>query len=100
MARKNVIIGLLVVLCAGQALTAQRGGQAGAAGQGAQAAPVAPDVPILGLASVAFRVSDLTKSRAYYQGVLGFPEAFSTKDQSGNVASVYFKVNDDQYIEL
>src|SRR6478609_4082862 len=97
MARKNVIIALLVFLAAGPALLAQRGG----GGQAAQAAaPATPDVPIVGLASVAFRVSDLTKSRAYYQGVLGFPEAFSTKDQSGGVASVYFKVNDDQYIEL
>jgi catechol 2,3-dioxygenase-like lactoylglutathione lyase family enzyme len=32
--------------------------------------------------------------------VLGVAEAFSTKDASGRVASVYFKVNDDQYVEL
>lgn len=96
MSRKNVIIGLLVFLVAGPVLTAQRGG-----GQGAQAAaPSTPDVPIVGLAGIAFRVSDLTKSRAYYQGVLGMPEAFSTKDQSGRVASVYFKINDDQYVEV
>src|SRR6185503_20152150 len=51
-------------------------------------------------AGIGFRVSDLTKARAYYQGVLGFAEAFSTKDQSGRVASVYFKINDDQYVEV
>jgi catechol 2,3-dioxygenase-like lactoylglutathione lyase family enzyme len=97
MARRKIIIALLVFLVAGQALTAQRGGD----GQGAQAAtPATPDVPIVGLAGVAFRVSDLTKARGYYQGVLGFAEAFSTKDQSGRVASVYFKVNDDQYVEV
>ena len=57
-------------------------------------------MPIVGLAGIAFRVSDLTKARGYYQGVLGFAEAFSTKDQSGRVASVYFKINDDQYVEV
>ena len=62
--------------------------------------PSAPEVPIIGLAGIAFRVSDLAKARAYYQGVLGFAEAFSTKDQSGRVASVYFKINDDQYVEV
>ncbi len=91
---------MLVFLVAGQALTAQRGGRAGADGQGAAAAPSAPEVPIVGLAGIGFRVSDLTKARGYYQGVLGFAEAFSTKDQSGRVASVYFKVNDDQYVEV
>jgi len=93
MARRRVIIALLVFLFGGQALTAQRGG-------GALPPPATPEVPIVGLAGVAFRVSDLAKARAYYQGVLGFAEAFSTKDQSGRVASVYFKINDDQYVEV
>ena len=100
MARRKVLIALLVFLVAGQALTAQRGGRAGADGQAAPAAPAAPEVPIVGLAGIGFRVSDLTKARGYYQGVLGFAEAFSTKDQSGRVASVYFKINDDQYVEV
>jgi len=98
MARKHLITALLVFLCAGSALTAQRGGGGGQAAQAA--APATPDVPVVGLAAVGFRVSDLAKARAYYQGVLGLPEAFSTKDQSGVVASVYFKVNDDQYVEI
>ena len=93
MARRNVLIALLVFLVAGDALLAQRGGQA--AGP-----PASPDVPIVGLAGVAFRVSDLAKARAYYDGVLGLPEAFSTKDPSGRIASVYFKINDDQYVEV
>ena len=57
-------------------------------------------MPIVGLAGVAFRTSDLAKARAYYQGVLGFAEAFSIKDPSGRVTSVYFKINDDQYVEV
>src|ERR1051326_2378061 len=58
------------------------------------------DLPILGIAGVTFRVSDLSKARAYYSGVLGLPEAFYSNDASGDTASVYFKVNDDQYIEV
>ena len=90
MARRLFVLALLALLAADQALTAQRGGDQ----------PGTPEVPIVGLAGVSFRVSDLAKSRRYYQDVLGFREAFSTKDQNGRVASVYFKVNDDQYIEL
>ena len=77
----------------------------GAAAQNApapQAAPAQPvaDLPILGLAAVSFKVSDLDKSRHYYTGVLGLPEAFDLKDSSGKIMSAYFKVNDEQYIEL
>lgn len=66
--------------------------------QGGAAVP-SSDLPILGLAGVAFRVSDLDKARRHYQGVLGFAEAFSLKDAAGRVSSVFFKVNDDQYVE-
>ena len=64
------------------------------------AVPNPVDLPILGLAGVTFRSSNLDKARGYYQGVLGFQEAFTLKDASGQVASVFFKVNDDQYIEV
>lgn len=57
-------------------------------------------VPLVGIANITFKVTDLDKSRAYYQGVLGLPEAFDIKDSSGTIMSVYFKVNDDQYIEI
>ena len=63
----------------------------------ASATPTA--VPIVGIAQVTFKASDLAKSRAYYHGVLGLPEAFDVKDAAG-VTSAYFKVNDDQYIEI
>ena len=58
------------------------------------------DVPLAGIASITFRVSDLDKARRYYQGVLGLPEAFTTSDSAGHATSVFFKVNDDQYIEV
>ena len=63
------------------------------------AAP-AGDVPLVGLAGLTFRVTDLDKARRYYQGVLGLQEAFTLKDARGGVASVFFKVNDDQYVEI
>jgi catechol 2,3-dioxygenase-like lactoylglutathione lyase family enzyme len=70
-------------------------------GLSAQQPPApAADLPILGLAGITFRVSDLEKARRYYQGVLGFPEAFTLKDARGGVASVFFKVNDDQFVEV
>ena len=56
-------------------------------------------VPLIGIAGVTFKASNLDKSRAYYRGVLGLPEAFDVKDSSGTVTA-YFKVNDDQYIEV
>jgi len=57
-------------------------------------------VPIVGIANITFKGSDLDKSRAYYQGVLGLPEAFDIRDASGKITSAYFKINDDQYIEV
>jgi lactoylglutathione lyase len=60
----------------------------------------AADLPILGLAGITFRVSSLERARGYYTGVLGFAEAFSVRDAGGQVTSVFFKVNDDQYIEV
>ena len=102
--RRTGFVALVALLATAQALDAQRrgaaDGQGAGAGRGAaQLAPANPDVPVIGLAGVAFRTSDLAKARAHYQGVLGFPEAFTVKSPGG-VTSVYFKVNDDQYIEL
>src|SRR6266511_1897396 len=72
-------------------------------GSGATAqdrASTTADLPIVGLAGITFRVSDLDRARRYYQGVLGFPEAFALKDTSGRTASAFFKINDDQYVEV
>ena len=54
----------------------------------------------MGLAHVGICVSDLEKSRAFYRDVLGFEEAFDTKKPDGSVAVAFFKVNDQQFIEL
>jgi lactoylglutathione lyase len=77
-------------------------GQGGRGGRGGapQTPPSLEELPVMGIANVTFKVADLDKGRRYYQGILGFAEAFVLKDRSGNVTSVYFKVNDDQYIEV
>jgi catechol 2,3-dioxygenase-like lactoylglutathione lyase family enzyme len=63
------------------------------------AAEAQTDTPLLaGIAHVAIRVSDLTRSRDFYQK-LGFEEAFTlTKD--GVTTESFLKVNDRQFIEM
>jgi catechol 2,3-dioxygenase-like lactoylglutathione lyase family enzyme len=53
---------------------------------------------LAGIAHVAIRVADLTRSRIFYQK-LGFEQAFvSTKD--GKTTEAFLKVNDRQFIEI
>jgi catechol 2,3-dioxygenase-like lactoylglutathione lyase family enzyme len=59
-----------------------------------------PRPHILGLAHVAFRVSDMSRTEAFYEGLLGFEEPFSLKDDSGKITTAVVKVNDSQYVEL
>jgi catechol 2,3-dioxygenase-like lactoylglutathione lyase family enzyme len=66
----------------------------------AKGASESESVPLVGIANITFKVSNLDKARAYYHGVLGLAEAFDIKDASGKVTGAYFKVNDDQYIEV
>lgn len=62
-------------------------------------APAAQPSPNLaGIAHVAFRVTNIEKSREFY-GKLGFEEAFGFSDP-GKPPVSYLKVNDRQYIEL
>ena len=60
----------------------------------------AAELPLLGLAHVGIRVSDLEKARAFYGGVAGLDEAFATKKDDGSVFCAYFKVNDHQFLEI
>lgn len=55
-------------------------------------------VALDGVAHVAFAVSDVAASRAFYQK-LGFEQAFEFGDAQGTATS-YMKINDRQYIEL
>jgi catechol 2,3-dioxygenase-like lactoylglutathione lyase family enzyme/regulation of enolase protein 1 (concanavalin A-like superfamily) len=56
--------------------------------------------PLLGLARVSIRVNDLNQARAFYTGVVGLDEAFDAKNPDGSVAAAYFKVNDEQFLEI
>jgi len=63
-------------------------------------AALAQDIPITRLAGASFKVADLEKARQFYTGNLGLEEAFDLKDSSGAIQSVFYKVNDDQYLEF
>ena len=60
----------------------------------------AQELPISGLAHVGFRVSDIEKARQFYTGVLGYQEAFHLNDDQGALWLSWFKINEDQYIEI
>ena len=61
---------------------------------------VAEQLPLLGLARVSIRVANLDQARAFYTGVAGFEEAFDARNADGSVAAAYFKVNDQQFLEI
>ena len=62
-------------------------------------APV-PRPKILGVAHVAFFVSDLAKARDFYQGLLGYEEPFTLPNADGSVQIAFVKISDRQWIEL
>src|SRR5690349_11981516 len=74
------------------------------------AGPETPRPRIVGLTHVAVRVHDLNAARHFYGDLLGYAEAFSVdRNHTGilkpglaqnEVSSVFFKVNDRQYIVL
>lgn len=55
------------------------------------------ELPILGIAHVAFQVSSLEQSRAFYTAFYGFEFAFATY---GEQEAWYLKINDDQFVKL
>ncbi len=59
-----------------------------------------PELPLNGIAHVAFRSSDFEKSAEFYTGILGYREAFRFPAAKGKPASVFFKVNDRQFVRL
>ncbi|GGA73112.1 hypothetical protein GCM10011507_25920 [Edaphobacter acidisoli] len=65
-------------------------------GAGAAADPL----PLLGLARVTIRVSDLSQARTFYSGVAGFQDAYDVRSADGSIAAAYFKINDQQFLEV
>ncbi|MEO7652672.1 MAG: VOC family protein [Bryobacteraceae bacterium] len=61
---------------------------------------VSQELPLDGYAHAGFRACDLAATRHYYAEVLGFEEVFAKKDEKGSVQIAFFKVNEDQYLEL
>jgi catechol 2,3-dioxygenase-like lactoylglutathione lyase family enzyme len=59
-----------------------------------------PRPRVLGIAHVAFRVSDMARTSAFYENLLGYQEPFSLKDSNGKATISFVKVNDEQYVEL
>jgi catechol 2,3-dioxygenase-like lactoylglutathione lyase family enzyme len=55
---------------------------------------------IVGMAHMAYNVGDLKQARDYYEGFLGFEEAFTLKNPDGTDHVVFIKINDHQFIEL
>lgn len=55
---------------------------------------------VLGVAHMAFFVSDLAKARAFYEDFLGYAEPYSLKRDDGSDRIAFVKINEDQYLEL
>jgi len=53
--------------------------------------------PIVGVAHIAFHVSDLAKARAFYAGLLGYEEVYHLGD-AARPERVCFKINDRQLV--
>ena len=71
------------------------------AARAAKPASTPASVPrILGMAHMAYYISDVQKARDYYEGFLGFQEAFALKNADGTDHVIYIKINDHQFIEL
>jgi catechol 2,3-dioxygenase-like lactoylglutathione lyase family enzyme len=65
------------------------------------AADVSARPKILGIAHMAFYVSDLAKAREFWIDLLGYQECFNLKHKDSNdVRIAFIKINDYQYIEL
>jgi catechol 2,3-dioxygenase-like lactoylglutathione lyase family enzyme len=62
------------------------------------AQPPKPDAGIIGIAHIAFRVSDLDREITFL-GKLGYEESFAITN-NGKIAEVFIKINDRQFIEL
>jgi lactoylglutathione lyase len=55
---------------------------------------------ILGIAHVAYYVTDLSKTLTYYKSFLGYAEPYDLKNEDGTVRIAFIKINDYQHLEL
>jgi catechol 2,3-dioxygenase-like lactoylglutathione lyase family enzyme len=59
-----------------------------------------PKAQIIGVAGIAYDVTDLGKARDYYETYLGFAEVGTLKNADGTEHALFIKINDHQFIEL
>jgi catechol 2,3-dioxygenase-like lactoylglutathione lyase family enzyme len=59
-----------------------------------------PRPRILGLSHIGLLAHDFEASRAFYGQFLGFEEPYNLKNPDGSMIMTFFKINDDQVIEL
>ena len=55
---------------------------------------------LVGLNHVGISVPNLDEAVAYYTKTLGFPEAFRSRDEQGQVALVYVQISKNTFVEL
>src|SRR5215468_12307161 len=55
---------------------------------------------IVGLNHVALSVPNLDEAVAYYTKTMGFPEAFRSTDDKGQIALVYVQISKNTFVEL
>ena len=61
---------------------------------------LSPNKGIVGLNHICIVVPNLDEAVNYYTKTLGFPEAFRSKDDKGNVTLVYVQISKNTFIEL
>src|SRR5437773_12384366 len=59
-----------------------------------------PNSGIVGLNHVGISVPNLDEAVAYYTKTLGFPEAFRSRDEKGQVTLVYVQISRNTFVEL
>src|SRR5207245_8331287 len=59
-----------------------------------------PNRGLVGMNHVGIAVSNLDQAVTYYTKTLGFPEAFRSVDEKGNVALVYVQISKNTLVEL
>ena len=61
---------------------------------------LSPNKGIVGLNHICIVVPNLDEAVNYYTKTLGFPEAFRSKDDKGNVTLVYVQISKNTFIEI
>ena|SRR3989442_11208074 len=72
----------------------------GLAVEAAVAQNTSPNKGIVGLNHVGIAVPNLDEAVKYYTKTFGFPEAFRSVDDKGNVALVYVQISKNTFVEL